>query len=87
MKIIPLHKNVLITEVKRENKTYGGIIVESDKLGESRTGLVIDVGPEVSEVTPGDEVLVNWVHGQIVIVGGKQHVLIDAEFITAIIQR
>lgn len=74
MKIIPLHKNVLITEVKRE-------------LGESRTGLVIDVGPEVSEVTPGDEVLVNWVHGQIVIVGGKQHVLIDAEFITAIIQR
>ena len=55
MIITPLKKKVLVAENKREKVTEGGIIIEGrDASGESKSGTVLAIGPEVTLVKVGD---------------------------------
>ena len=84
----PLGKKVLIAENKRENQTASGIIIEGkDAHGESKTGKVLAVGPEVTTVQVGDTVLLEWNKAQIVTLDGAQRVVVLEENIVAILDK
>ena len=83
----PLGKKVLVGENKRENQTASGIIIEgSDRHGESRTGTVVAIGPEVTAVAVGDKVLLDWSKAAITTVDGAQRVILLEENIVAVLE-
>jgi len=83
----PLGKKVLIAENKRENTTASGIILEgSQGLGESKSGKVLAVGPEVTSVEVGEDVLLMWNKAQVVTIDGAQRVIILEEDIVAVLE-
>ena len=87
MAVRPLGKKVLVAENKRENQTASGIIIEGkDVQGESKTGTVLAIGPEVTAVQVGDKVLLEWNKAQVVTVDGAQRVMLLEENIVAVLE-
>jgi chaperonin GroES len=87
MAVRPLGKKVLIAENKREDTTASGIILEGTQgLGESKTGTVLAIGPEVKAVEVGNKVLLMWNKGAVVTVDGAQRVMILEEDIVAVLE-
>jgi chaperonin GroES len=87
MAVRPLGKKVLVAENKRENQTASGIILEGrDVQGESKTGTVLAIGPEVTAVKVGDKVLLEWNKASVVTVDGAQRVMLLEEFIVAVLE-
>ena len=87
MPVRPLGKKVLIAEIKRENTTSSGIIIEGrDAGGESRSGKVLAIGPEVNSVKVDDKVLLEWNKAAMVTVDGAQRVMILEEHIVAVLE-
>jgi len=86
MEFKPLGKKVLVAENKRENQTASGIIIEGGQgLGESKTGTVMAIGPEVTQVQVGDKILLEWNKATITTVDGAQRVIILEENIVAVL--
>ena len=87
MPVRPLGKKVLIAENKRENTTASGIVIESAQgLGESKTGTVLAIGPDVKSVEVGNKVLLMWNKAAVVTVDGAQRVMILEEDIVAVLE-
>ena len=85
--IKPLKKKVLVAENKRERTTESGIIIEGrDVQGESRTGTVLEIGPDVTMVAVGDKILLEWNKAQVVTIDGAQRVVIDEDNIVAVME-
>ena len=83
----PIKSKVLVAEIKMETKSEFGIILESAKsVANSNAGKVLAVGPDVKEVKVGDTVYLEWAKGDIVKVDGDQRVIIDEEFIAAVLE-
>jgi co-chaperonin GroES (HSP10) len=83
----PLGKKVLVAENKRENQTASGIIIEGrDIQGESRTGTVLAIGPEVTSVAVNDKILLDWSKSAVVTLDGAQRVVILEENIVAVLE-
>jgi co-chaperonin GroES (HSP10) len=81
----PLKNYVLVTEVARDKKTSaGGIILTTEVQDGSAPGLVLEVGPEVSDMTQGNSVALDWAKGLPVIVDGVKCVLVSDEFIRGV---
>jgi len=88
MNIVPLNDRILIAENKREETTSSGIIVgDGQGLGESKTGTVLAIGPDVTEVAVGDVVYLMWNKGSIVKIDGAQRVIIKEEDIVAVLDK
>jgi co-chaperonin GroES (HSP10) len=86
MAVRPLGKKVLVAENKRDNQTASGIILEGGQgLGESKTGTVIAIGPEVTQVQVGDKILLDWSKAQMATVDGAQRVMILEDNIVAVL--
>jgi len=60
MSIRPLKANVIIERIKKDEMTAGGIVLPGGDRDEADRATVIAVGPEVTSVQVGDEVLANW---------------------------
>lgn len=87
MQFRPLGKKVLVAENKRENQTASGIILEGTQgLGESKTGTVMAIGPNVAEVKVGDKILLDWSKAAVTTVDGAQRVIILEENIVAVLE-
>ena len=85
MNIIPLRKKVLVAENLSESKTETGIILDNaNSVRDSKTGTVLAIGPEVTEVKVGDIIYLEWNKAQIVKVGDAQRVIIEEENIVAV---
>ena len=87
MNIQPLHDKVLIAENKRESTTTSGIILDSQGVGESKSGTVLAIGPDVTDVKVGDVIYLMWNKAQIVKVGDAQRVIIKQEDIVAVLEK
>ena len=86
MNVKPLKKICLIAENAVESVTASGIVLESlDGFGDSKTGTVLAIGPEVTDVSVGDVVLPTWSKGQVVSIDGHQRVMIKEEDIIAVL--
>jgi co-chaperonin GroES (HSP10) len=86
MQFRPLGKKVLVAENKREEKTASGIILDSKGLGESKSGTVLAIGPEVKEVQVGDKILLDWSKAAATTIDGAQRVIILEENIVAVLE-
>jgi len=87
MQFKPLGKKVLIAEIKRESTTSSGIIIEGkDAGGDSRSGKVLAVGPEVTSVGVDDKVLLEWNKAAVVSIDGAQRVVVLEEHIVAVLE-
>mgnify|MGYP006270827099 CR=1 FL=1 len=87
MAVRPLGKKVLVAENKRENTTASGIIIEgSDRHGESKTGTVLAIGPEVTAVQVGDKILLDWSKSAVTTIDGAQRVIVLEEHIVAVLE-
>ena len=56
----PIKSNVIVELVEKEKVTSGGIILQKADPTEANRGLVVAIGPEVTDVVLGQEVLPNW---------------------------
>lgn len=85
MNIKPTKSNVLIDEIKEENKSDSGLILTGTDLQDTPTALVIAVGPDVTEVKFGDKIIPDWSKGTVVEVFDRQGVMIKEEDIIGVI--
>ena len=86
MNVLPLKDKVLVAENKKENTTASGIIIEgAGGLGESKTGTVLAIGPDVKDVKVGDVIYLEWNKAQVVTIDGAQRVMIKEENIVAVV--
>jgi len=87
MNVTPIKKKVLVAENKRENTTESGIVVEGVQgLGESKTGTVLAVGPDVVDVKVGDVIYLEWSKAKVVKIGDAQRVIIEEQDIVAVLE-
>jgi|TARA_B110000908_G_scaffold20501_1_gene23034 co-chaperonin GroES (HSP10) len=79
-------KNVLITETVKETTTTSGIILTGDTTKGSKPGLVLMVGPTAAPLLrKGQRVFLDWSKGMAVDVDGNGAVIVDMEYIKAIL--
>lgn len=87
MIVTPLKKNVLVAENKRENTTDSGIVIQgAEGLGESKSGKVLAIGSEVTDVKVGDTIYLMWNKAKLVKIDGAQRVIIDQDDIVAVLE-
>lgn len=87
MNIIPLHKKVLVAENISEVKSDQGIILtDAASTRDSKTGTVLAIGPEVTEVAVGDKILLDWAKASVVKVDGAMRVMINEADIVAVFE-
>ncbi|MEZ4288562.1 MAG: co-chaperone GroES [Polyangiales bacterium] len=95
MAIRPLHDRVLVTRVKEEEKTAGGIIIPDTAKEKPIEAKVVAVGPgklldngEVRklDVKKGDRVLFGKYGGTEVKIDGKEHLILREDDILGIIE-
>ena len=73
MNVQPLRKNVLVAENATTYKTTeSGLILDGvNSTRDSKTASVLAIGPDVTQVTIGDKILLDWTKGAVVKVGGR----------------
>jgi chaperonin GroES len=85
MNVLPLKDKVLVAENRKENTTASGIVIEGvGGLGESKTGTVLAIGPDVKDVKVGNVIYLEWNKAQVVTIDGAQRVMIKEENIVAV---
>jgi co-chaperonin GroES (HSP10) len=87
MNVKPLNKRVYIAEIARETTSGGGLILTGKGLGDMATARVLGVGPDVKEVSEGDEVYVNWSKASSIKVEGKERAMISEDDIIAVVEK
>ena len=88
MSIRPLKKYVLVAQKEKEAVSGGGIILQSSNGdGSTATGVVISIGPEVTDVAVDDEIILQWGKSKPVTVDGVQRVMILEEDIIAVLDK
>jgi len=86
MIVKPLQDKVLIAEGKKDTMTDSGIILDGRGLGNTTPGIVLAVGPDVTEVEEGDTVYLDWSKSKPVTVDGAQRVMISVKDIIAVVE-
>ena len=86
MPVRPLKNKVLVAENKKESQTASGIILDDKGLGESKTGTVLAVGPDVTTVQVNDKILLDWSKASVVNVDGAQRVMLTEDNIVAVLE-
>ena len=87
MIVTPLKKKVLVAENKAEQTTESGIILDGTTSNrDSKQGTVLAVGPQVTLVSVGDVVLLEWNKAQVVKIGDAQRVIVDEDNIVAVVE-
>jgi len=80
-----LGKNVLLTEVEKETKTSGGIILTGATSKAVQPGLVLAVGELVTAIPVGKRVYVEWDGSMPIDYEGKRACIVSADKIKAVI--
>jgi co-chaperonin GroES (HSP10) len=86
MQLKPLKDKVLVAENNSETKSESGIILDhANSVRESKTGTVLAIGPDVTEVQVGDKVLLDWSKASVVKLGDAQRVVLKESDIVAVL--
>jgi chaperonin GroES len=87
MNVTPLKDRVLVAENKRENTTESGIVLQGAGFDQSKSGTVLAIGPEVTDVKVGDVIYLEWNKAAVVKIGDAQRVIIKQENIVAVLEQ
>jgi len=86
MIVKPLKNKVLVAENASETKSEAGIILENvNSARDSKSGTVLAIGPDVTEVKVGDKILLDWSKASVTKINDAQRVLISEADIVAIL--
>ncbi|MFP7699536.1 MAG: co-chaperone GroES [Candidatus Phytoplasma pyri] len=87
MKILfrPLEDNVILEFKIEKNTTDSGIIVNTQEKEKSSVGIVIAVGPKVSEIKKNDEVIYKNYSGNKIKIENKEYLVISSKDILALL--
>ena len=80
-----LGNNVLLTEVEKETKTAGGIILTGDTSKAVKPGLVLAVGIDAVHIPLGKRVYVEWTGAMPIDYEGQRACIVPASKIKAVI--
>jgi len=80
-----LGKNVLLTEVEKETKTAGGIILTGETSKAVKPGLVLGVGDLVLNIPVGRRVYVEWDGAMPIDYKGERACIVDASKVKAVL--
>ena len=86
MNIKPLKKKVLVAENKTETKSASGIILDGVSSADTKTGTVLAVGPEVTQVEVGQVIYLDWAKCQVVKQSDIYRAMVDEEHIIGIVE-
>ena len=81
----PLRNNVIVAQRESEKQTQGGIILTETVDSGMQDGVVVAIGPDVSDVQVGQSVIPDWAKGRSVSIGDIQSVILSEEDILAIL--
>ena len=70
MNLKPINDFIIVELIEKKKVTQSGIILTSADPTEANRGLVHAVGPKVTEVVVGEQILPNWNAGRKVTVEG-----------------
>jgi co-chaperonin GroES (HSP10) len=87
MNVIPLKDRVLVAENKSENTTESGIVLQGAGFDQSKTGTVLAIGPDVTDVKVGDVIYLEWNKAAVVKIGDAQRVMVKQENIVAVLDK
>jgi len=87
MNVQPLKDRVLVAENKNENTTESGIVLQGAGFDQSKTGTVLAIGPDVTDVKVGDVIYLEWNKAAVVKIGDAQRVIIKQENIVAVLDK
>jgi co-chaperonin GroES (HSP10) len=77
--IKPIKKNVLVELQEKSKETESGIILTVADRDEVSKGLVVEIGPDVTEVKIGDMVMPNWSAARKVSYIDKEYYIVPEE--------
>lgn len=80
-----LGKNVLLTEVEKDVKTAGGIILTGETSKAVKPGLVLAIGDLVVDIPVGRRVYVAWDGAMPIDFEGKRACIVTADKIKAVL--
>ena len=87
MQFKPLKDKVLVAENNSEVKSESGIILDNaNSVRESKTGTVLAIGPDVTEVQVGNKILLDWSKASVVKIDDAQRVVIKEADIVAVLE-
>ena len=75
----PLKSKSIVKTVEKVKETASGIILSSADPMEATRGLVISIGPDVTEFKPGDEILPNWQKARPTKYDGEDYYIVDID--------
>lgn len=84
--ITPLKNNIYIAEAKKKAQSESGIILTSERGGDTAPAIVLAVGPAVTEVKVNDRLLVDWSKSSAVTIDGVQRAVIKEEDVIAVFE-
>ena len=84
--LAPIKKYVILELIEKEKTTSSGLILTKADPNEANRGLVLAIGPEVTDVKVGDEVLPNWNQGRNVKYDGKNIWVVPEEHIVLVFE-
>jgi len=82
----PIKSNVILELLEKEKVTSGGIILQKADPTEANRGLVVAIGPEVTDIVLGQEVLPNWNAARKMKFGEQNLYVVDEEEIVLIFE-
>jgi co-chaperonin GroES (HSP10) len=84
--VTPLRNRIYIAEAKKKEESASGIILTSDRGGDTAPAIALAVGPDVKSVKVNDRLLVDWSKSAAVTVDGIQRAVIKEEDVIAVFE-
>lgn len=84
MKLVPLKDRVACVRLKKTQKTESGIILTTEDRAEVDQAEVIATGPDVTLVSVGDIVLIDWNKANFATIDGIPNYVVAEEHIVGI---
>lgn len=77
---------VIVTQNEEKKQSSGGIIFAPDtSIGETKTGHIVSIGPDVTSLVIGQDVIVLWSKGTTVTLDGKLYGIYREDDIAAVV--
>lgn len=79
-------KFVILTQNEQRKQSTGGIIFAPDtSMGDTKTGHIIAIGPDVKNLEVGQDVIALWSKGTSVTFDGVIYAILEEEFVAAVV--
>jgi len=82
----PLNDKMIVQLVEKETTTESGIILSRADPAEVSRGLVLAIGPDVTDVAVGDCILPNWQKSPKTAVDGETYYIVKEEDVVLIFE-